>query len=113
VDPTTLPAPPDVELARAPQWSRNPFQRAPPFRVEVVATPAIDIIDEPDMVVASILHSPQRRLAVVNGRIVGAGDRVGGSTILEIQPRAIIVESSRGVRRTVELHFPLTTRGLK
>jgi hypothetical protein len=66
---------------------------------------------EPDVALASILHSAERRLAVVNGRIVRAGDRIGSSTIVEIQSRAIVVESPRGGRRIVELRAPYTKVG--
>jgi len=110
IDPTTVPPPPDVDRARAPEWRRNPFASAWQRRVEVAvaAAPAVDV--EPDIVIASILHSNERRLAVVNGRIVRAGDRVGSSTILDIQPRAIVVESRSGARRVVELRGPQTRR---
>ena len=109
IDPTTVPPPPEVDLARAPEWRRNPFASAWQRRVEVaVAAPTVEV--EPDVVVASILHSNERRLAVVNGRIVRAGDRVGSSTILEIQPRAIVVESRTGARRVVEMRAPQTRR---
>ena len=62
--------------------------------------------DEPDLVVDSILFSPDRRLAVVNGRIARAGDRIGDSRIVDIQPRAVIVESPARGRRTIELRMP-------
>jgi hypothetical protein len=110
IDPTTLPPPPDVDLVRAPEWPRDPFNGAWLRRTETVATPVSEPEVETDLAVASILHSTDRRLAVVNGRIVRAGDRIGSSTIVDIQPRAIIVESSRGGRRVVELRGPQTAK---
>jgi hypothetical protein len=103
IDPTTVPAPPDVDLGDPPEWARNPFASAATRQPDAVITPAIEIASEPDLVIASILHSPDRRLAVVNGRIVRAGDRIGSSTIVEIQSRAVVVESPRGGRRILEL----------
>jgi hypothetical protein len=58
---------------------------------------------EPELVVGSILYSPQRRLAIVNGRIVGVGDRIGSVTVVGIGPREVIVQSADGTTRTLEL----------
>ena len=114
IDPTTVPAPPDIDLDRAPEWPRNPFVSPRMRRPDIViAGPGPEADVEPDVVVASILHSAERRLAVVNGRIVRAGDRVGSHTILEIRPRAIVVESPRGGRRTLELRTPQTRKESK
>jgi hypothetical protein len=103
VDPTTVPPPPEVDVVHAPEWGRNPFASAWQRPAEVLIAPVAAIESEPDLVVASILHSADRRLAVVNGRIVRAGDHIGSTTILEIQPRAILVQSSRGAQRVIEL----------
>jgi hypothetical protein len=103
IDPTAVAPPPEVDLSHAPEWRRNPFTSRWQPRVDVAVVPAVQIDSEPDVVVASILHSTDRRLAVVNGKIVRAGDRVGSSTVVEIQPRAVVIESSRGARRLVEL----------
>ena len=108
VDPRTLPPVPDVGLDRAPEWPRNPFinvQLPAMERTSSRQTP--EAVAEPELVVASILHSPQRRLAIINGRIMRVGDRVGSSTILEIEPRAVILESPGGARQTLELRVPL------
>jgi hypothetical protein len=114
IDPTTIAPPPAVDVTRIPEWRRNPFagswQR--PDRPATVV-PAVQIESEPDVVVASILHSEDRRLAVVNGRIVRAGDRVGSTTIVDIQPRAVVIESSRGLRRLIELRAVPIRRDLK
>jgi hypothetical protein len=111
IDPTIVPAPPEVDLVRSPEWPRNPFTSASRRLADVVITPVAEADAEPDVALASILHSAERRLAVVNGRIVRAGDRIGSSTIVEIQSRAIVVESPRGGRRIVELRAPYTKVG--
>jgi hypothetical protein len=103
IDPTTIAPPPDVDLSNVPEWRRNPFASAWQRQADVPVAPAVAIETEPDLALASILHSAERRLAVVNGRIVRAGDRVGSSTIVEIQPHAVVVESSPGARRLLEL----------
>ena len=112
IDPTTLPPPPDIDLVRLPEWPRNPFTSPSLRRADVVIAP-VEIEAEPDVAVASILHSTERRLAVVNGRIVRAGDRIGSNTIVEIQPRAIVVESPKGGRRVVELRAAYTKKDLR
>lgn len=106
IDPTTLPPVPEVGLDRAPEWPRNPFLSAGLRLVE--APQASGEADaEPDLVLASILYSAERQLAIVNGRIVRVGDRVGTVTIYDIKPRAVIVESQDGARRTLELRVPI------
>ncbi|HLG53943.1 MAG TPA: hypothetical protein VI485_01345 [Vicinamibacterales bacterium] len=114
IDPTLVPPPPDVELDRAPEWPRDPFlsNHVRPAAV-VIEGPAPEADVEPDVVVGSILYSADRHLAVVNGRIVRVGDRIGSITILEIQPRAIVIESSGGGRRTLELRTALTRKASK
>jgi hypothetical protein len=107
IDPATVAPPPDVDLSSVPEWRRNPFAGRWQQRRQVPIAPAVQVESEPDLIVASILHSADRRLAVVNGKIVRAGDRIGSSTIVEIQPRAVVVESSRGARHLVELRAAL------
>jgi hypothetical protein len=53
--------------------------------------------------VDSIFFLSGRRLAIVNGRIAGVGDRIGSSIVVEIQPRAVVLESPVRGRRTIEL----------
>jgi hypothetical protein len=104
IDPTQIPPVPDVVLDRLPQWPRNPFDNprrvVEPAVLEVapVAPPV-----EPEIVVGTILYSPQRRLAMVNGRIAGIGDKVGSATIVDIEPNAIVLDSPTRGRRIVPL----------
>lgn len=58
-------------------------------------------VEEP--VVSSILFSASRRLAVVDGRIVGVGDHVGEAEVVEIQPDAVRLRwpGGRDVRLTL------------
>lgn len=46
--------------------------------------------------VSSILISPSRQLAVINGERVKAGDMVGDARVLEILPYAVWLETDEG-----------------
>lgn len=50
----------------------------------------------------STLISPQRRLAVIDGRMVRPGDRVGDARVLDIQPDRVTL---RRADRTVHLRL--------
>jgi hypothetical protein len=113
IDPTRVAPPPEVDLSTTPEWRRNPFATAWQPPAEAAVAPEIPIEAEPDLVVASILHSAERRLAVVNGRIVRTGDRLGSNTIVDIQRRAVVVESPRGGRRLLELRTAQTRQDSK
>ena len=104
-DPMTLPAPPDVALDRLPRWPRDPFANnhvAPPVEIVAGEPAPVDV----DPVVASILYSTDRKLAVMNGKIVRVGDQLGNDRIIEIQPSAVVVESPSRGRRTLSLRAP-------
>ena len=108
-DLTQLPPLPDVTLDTSPEWPRDPFadmrRRPEPETVEVQAPPPEA---EPDPVVASILYSSSRRLAMIDGRVVRVGDVVSGVKVVEILRNAVIVESTFGGRRTLSLTSPKT-----
>ena len=107
LDPAQMPALVDVATDRRPEWPRDPFEslQAAPEPVEIAAS-APPPAAESDPVVASILYSPRRRLAVVDGRIVRPGDRAGSATVVDILPKAVIVERADGGRRTLDLQAP-------
>ncbi|HVQ12194.1 MAG TPA: hypothetical protein VMS40_01335 [Vicinamibacterales bacterium] len=101
-------------LARPAQDGGTRPAAASPQRAPAVSTPSVapqppprsqatTVVPEPKLAVTSILYSSQRRLAIVNGRIVGVGDRVDSSTILYIEPRAVTVQSADGTKWTFEL----------
>jgi MSHA biogenesis protein MshK len=83
---------------------------------EIPRTPAADVTaatpptpaaqPEREVVVTSILYSADRKLAIVDGRIARPGDRIGSISIVEIRPRAIVVESPGRGRRIVSMRLP-------
>jgi hypothetical protein len=92
----------DLALDRNPVWLRNPFKGAvAPPREPVAAVETTPGEPEPEIVLNSILYSPMRKLAMVNGRAVRVGDRVGAARVLDIQPDAIVVELPSGGVRTI------------
>jgi hypothetical protein len=76
--------------------------------VPTAAVQVPPIQPEPEVIVASILYSSERQLAIIDGRIAGVGDRVGTSRVVAILPRSVVLESPTGERHTVELHAQLT-----
>jgi hypothetical protein len=87
----------DVQFDRSPVWPRNPF-KAMPASTRTVEPPPPVSAPEPEIVLNSILYSDTRKLALVNGRTVRIGDRVGDATVLDIRRNEIVVASARGVR---------------
>ena len=56
-----------------------------------------------DAVLGTILYSPDRKLAIVNGRIVGPGDDVNGARIVDITPTAVLLRDAQGRLRNLTL----------
>jgi hypothetical protein len=105
IDPSQVRALPDVALDRLPEWPRNPFQN-PSLPVDVgpiVENPSPAPVPEADPVVGTILYSSDRKAAVVDGHVVRVGDAIGTAKVVEILPKAVIIESPDRGRRTLEL----------
>ncbi|HEX6929660.1 MAG TPA: hypothetical protein VF267_10440 [Gammaproteobacteria bacterium] len=54
---------------------------------------------EPSWHVESIIVSATRRLAVINGRVVGVDDRIAGARVTEILPYEVRLEYKGEIRR--------------
>jgi hypothetical protein len=83
---------------------------SPPIRPPVrrtVRPPAAAVPRQPDPVVSSILYSSSRRVALIDGRIVGPGDRIGGNVIHSIEPEAVVVLTADGQTRRLQLARPV------
>lgn len=70
-----------------------------PTRVVAHASPATPVERAPSWRLESIIVSPGRRLAVINDRVVGVSDRVGGATVIEILPYEVRLEYRGEIRR--------------
>ena len=51
----------------------------------------------------TILFGPDRKLAIVNGRIVEAGDEVGGARVVEIRSTSVILRDEAGRLRRLSV----------
>ena len=56
-----------------------------------------------DATLETILYSPERRLAIVDGRIVQVGDEIRGVRIVDITPGAVFLRDANGDMRTLSL----------
>ena len=86
---------------------RESFSPTPPekdsrslFAAPRKKTPVPVFTEGPDPVVRTILFSSQQKSALVDGRMVRPGDRVGASTVQSIEAEAVVLVSDEGrVRR--------------
>jgi len=101
-DPLAIPAPPVVDLVSAPSWRRDPFLFGDESRA--VARPSVRAPAPIRPNVRTILYSADRRLAIVNGRIVGVGDAVGDYTVADIEKGAVVFTAPSGDRLRVPVH---------
>jgi hypothetical protein len=106
VDPASVPAPPQVD-----EWSplvlrRDPFLFADERRDG--SAPAERLERPADPVVKTILFSPIRKTAIVDGRLVGVGDVTGPFTVIAIERDAVVVSAPDGEQRRVALARPGT-----
>lgn len=51
----------------------------------------------------SVIISPQRKAAVINGQMVELGDKVGDARLIEVRETSVILQGAQG-RRTMELY---------
>jgi hypothetical protein len=56
-----------------------------------------------DAALGTILYSPDRKLAIVDGRIVGVGDEIRGARIVDITPTAVMLRDAQGRLRRLAL----------
>jgi hypothetical protein len=91
-----------VDVARVPERHRDPVavQPAPPKELAEAADRA------PDPTVESILFSASRRMALVDGRIVKPGDRVGSLYVRDIERDGLVLVTANGLARRIELDHP-------
>ncbi len=83
---------------------------ARPVRLAVALTPARVRPAPPpeavlgfDAVLGTILYSSDRKLAIVDNRIVGVGDEVRGARVIEITPGTVMLRDAQGRLRRLAL----------
>jgi hypothetical protein len=75
-----------------------------PSRVRRVAASAANEVPlQFDGVLGTILYSADRKLAIIDGRIVGTGDEVRGSRIVDITPNAVLLRDQQGRLRRLSM----------
>jgi hypothetical protein len=93
--------------ATAPQAVRQPPESAPPplppAPREVRPVSPRPRAAPPDWRVRSILVSTDRQLAIIDGRIVGPGDRVGRDVVIDIGEREVTFADAAGREGRVQL----------
>jgi len=106
VVPQPLPTAPAGSDARAAEAAGEQPEPAPPVttqpREAQPVTPAARA-GPPRWKVRSILVSNDRRLAIIDGRIVGPGDRVGRDVVMEIGEREVVFADAAGREGRVQL----------
>lgn len=100
IDPATIPPPPQLDLTREPAWARNPFAHASaaPAPDTSAPSPPASVAAPVLPVLGAILFSDARKSAIIDGRIVGVGDRVRGGVVVSIARDAVIIELASGER---------------
>jgi hypothetical protein len=89
------PAPPaPVAIVAAP--IRSGARTAPKATAETPPTPL-------DATLGTILYSTDRRLAIIDGRILGRGDEVKGARIVDITPTTVLLRDAQGRLRSLTL----------
>jgi hypothetical protein len=101
-DPLSIPAPPAVDLVPAPSWRRDPFLFGDESRVLARAAAQAHALVRPT--VRTILYSANRRLAIVDGQIVGVGATVGDYRVADIEKGAVVFTAPSGERLRVPVH---------
>jgi hypothetical protein len=105
--PTAPPAAPSAPPPDADAGQSVHPQAQEPALASVPAAAAVRVrrvpLNDPLPTVSTILVSENRRLAMVDGRIVSVGDRVGRRTVAQIEPHAVRFREPSGLEIRVGL----------
>jgi hypothetical protein len=105
--PVVLPPPPAASRPAA-AVAEKPAPVAPPIRsapapAPIRPAPPPEVAVPFDAVLGTILYSPDRKLAIVDNRIVGVGDEVRGARVTEITAGAVFLRDAQGKLRRLTL----------
>jgi len=89
-----------VQLREEPPPARVQRQPAPDRRP---AMPPPEIALPFDAVLGTILWAPERKLAIIDGRIVQAGDEINGARVVDITPTTVLLRDAQGRLRRLGL----------
>jgi len=97
-----------LELSRnVPTSEMKPFTASPEPRPPIRSRRVRVEPPAPDPIVTSILFSSGRRVALIDGRIVEAGDRVGLATVQSIDADGVVIVRADGEIRRLGLGRPV------
>jgi hypothetical protein len=97
--------PPESVVSTAPRVASpatSPVRPLPP-RARARTAPPPNVPVAFDAVLGTILYSPDRKLAIVDGRIVGLGDEIRGARIVDITPNTVMLRDTEGRLRRIAL----------
>jgi len=94
-------APPPVPTEMPPR-SEPATARPAPAQARAKAAPQ-ELALPFDAALGTILFSPDRKLAIIDGRIVGPGDDVRGARVIDITPTAVLLRDAQGRLRRLAL----------
>jgi hypothetical protein len=104
--PVVMPPVPDVRPVEAPRPAvveRSQVAPRPPALLRVKPAPPPEVALPFDAELGTILFSDNRKLAIVDNRIVGVGDEVRGARVVEITSGAVMLRDSQGRLRRLAL----------
>ena len=102
------PAPPPIAVKAAAAPPPIAAQKRPAAAAEKTAAQARPVPPPEtaapfDAVLGTILYSPDRKLAIIDNRIVGVGDEVRGARVTEITAGAVLLRDAQGKLRQLTL----------
>ena len=101
-EPPRATVPPPAIRSEPPAIRQEPLvPRAAPL-TRAATGPRVSVDDQVlpfEAVLTSILFSPDRQLAIVDGRVVGRGDDVRGAIVIDISPTMVLLRDPQGKLR--------------
>lgn len=87
-------------LLCTPAMAQTVHDPTKPTRIGGTASPVK--VSEPRWRLESTLVASDRRIASINGKVVGVGDRIDNATVIDIQPHAVRLRANE---RIIELRL--------